>query len=295
MSRVSSRSAEEKCLSSVVFEQIRHEMEEMRSSSKAELLKSWDEIERLEDEKVELKNHNLKLANLLRASMEREEALSRQVEELQQQVRQHTENDRPNLGLLLSANRNSNGSHSARSVCSGISNVTMSTEADDEIPSPTEMPCGEQESEERWNWYVNGTYSLIQAEKERLENEFMLRKQDMEFENQELIENWKTDDENGDEVPQSMEETRQIHIETLEQLLHQLKAHDSRASQREVDHKQQIRTLKKELYSKGKYIIKLNNKMNEYKSYIEDLTSALERIRLSQRPIADMRAQEAAC
>lgn len=263
----------------------------MRSSSKAELLKSWDEIERLEDEKVDLKYHNQTLAKLLRASMEREEALNRQVEELQQQVRQHAENERPNLRLLLSSGQISHGSISSRSLCSVESNVTTSTDGASEIDSPTVMTCGQKENAPRWNWYVNRKGSHIPEEKERLENEFKLRNHDLELEYQEIIEEWKAKVASGDVVLQSMEHVCQVHIETLEQLIQQLNEHDSRAKQREVDLKQKIRKLKKELYSKGKYISKQNEKMDEYKSYIEDLTSALERIHLSQLHMAKTHTQ----
>ena len=57
-------------------------MEELRSSTKAEVLKAWAEVERVEDEKVEILDRNLYLLNQLRASAERERALERQVEEL---------------------------------------------------------------------------------------------------------------------------------------------------------------------------------------------------------------------
>lgn len=272
-------SLEEKCEPSVIIEQLRREMEEMRSSSKAELLKAWDEIERLEDEKVDLKNHNLTLANLLQASMEREKALNCQVEELQEQVRQHAENERPNRRLQLSNTRHAHGSISARSVCSVESyDTTSSTEGISEMSSPIVMPCGHHESAPRWNWYASRKGSNIQEEKERLENEFLVRKHDMEVEYQEIIEEWKAKVASGDVMLQCMEQARQIHIDTLEQLMDQLKEHDSRASKREVDLKQKIRMLKRELYSKAKYVIKQNEKMDEYKSYIEDLTSELERI-----------------
>lgn len=67
-------------------EHTRCSMEELRTSTRAELLRAWAEVERVEDEKMEIVDRNLDLLSQLRESSDRERALERQVEELKKLV-----------------------------------------------------------------------------------------------------------------------------------------------------------------------------------------------------------------
>jgi cell division FtsZ-interacting protein ZapD len=67
-------------------EHTRCSMEELRTSTRAEILRAWAEVERVEDEKIEIVDRNLDLLSQLRESSDRERALERQVEELKKLV-----------------------------------------------------------------------------------------------------------------------------------------------------------------------------------------------------------------
>ena len=267
--------------SSEAYEKIRCEMEELRSASRAELLKSWDDMERVEDEKHELVIRNWELASELDTVVLSELALVRQVNELKQQLGQVDEDECEGW--------KSNGRGSARSVFSFAECVG-------EEQPPATVPSVRQQYPPCWTWNINRRSPRLQEEKERLEDDLHHRLDDMEREreliiakwvkkvscrdelfdqlekefsrqfeererqNQRIIEGWKEREASGVLMLKRTEQVHRINIEMLDQL------------------QRQVRTLEKKLHSKEKYISKQNDKMNEYESYIEDLTSELELI-----------------
>ena len=257
-------------------------MEELRSSLKAELLKSWDEIERLEDEKDELRIHNRELSAQLDEAHMSKGALMRQVNELQQQLGQ-TEYVNEREGW------NSDGMGSAHSVCSCtecVAEEQSSTSAT--FVGWDNPPCQKRN--------INTGLSLRREEKERLKDGLDLLLEEMERERQNIIERVEKQacrDEFSrqleDKVTSQFEESERqnkrivaVWKESPTQMLqHAGQAHQSST---ETLHQlqRQIRKLKKKSNSRAQYIVKQNSKMNDYKSYIEDLTSELERIYRSQ-------------
>ena len=253
------------CARAESYEQIRFQMEELRSSSKAELLKAWAEIEQLEDEKNELERHQISLTNLLQASTDREDALQRQVETLLEreelQHRQPTarfarENPKPNHTNRNNQLWNSKGLESAGSSCSTLSMDSMRTDSfwescdpvmgDPKPRSSSEIPSG-------WKWIdIQRTFWRQRAQR-RMESQ-VPRKQQDNFS--------KADDKiqvaRAHAQLQSMEEGRQRQMESMEQILHQLQVLDSYAHPNEVA-KQEI-------------------KINDFKTCIQRLPSDLEQI-----------------
>lgn len=289
-------------------------MEELRSSSRAEVLKAWAEVERVEDEKVEILDRNLELLSELRTSADRERGLQRQVEELRKclseqrvgAVVEDSKKSNQNLRLFLTNNnafRKNGGDKSGheqgaseRSISSWstinstkVANIGCGTR--DSISSVLSVQDAHQEIRHRWVWdsttNTTGDSLLYQkGDNKKLQNEI----NNVEREKQNLIAEFKMQASFRESVLQSMDQTRKIQGETIEQLRKQLKTQEYYAYQKEVTMKQEIHNLTKKLQEKRKYISKQYAKLKECRSCITDLSAELERIhRASQTSRDDAR------
>lgn len=293
----SSSSLEGSSCSSCEEDQLRIELEELRTSTKTELLKSWAEIELLEDEKEQVVDRNMDLLCELEASREREQALKLQVRNLQQRLGEEPADQQQHpLGLRAFLGRKS----SSRSICSSksigastcmtsaSSSKEFSYQADDHDMGSSFSSIGRRDSGSHatpgWTWPAKRRNSMVAAaEKERIESEFMYQLRDLEQEKKELIAKWETKLDCSQSVLESMEQSRQIQGETLAQLQKQLKLQDNLAQERETELRDCIYSLRKKLHEKRKYITKQQDKMKEYRDYIIDLTAELEKTGVAKR------------
>lgn len=287
MSRRTSLSSFEESFSSLGDDQLRQELEELRTSTRTELLKSWAEIEELEDEKEQVVERNLDLLCELEASREREEVLRLQVKHLLHKLGEEPADEHKPTGLraFLGRRPSSGGKSSSRSITSQKSSGTnlttsLSDNSDQHLDlDATHSPRSvlQRENSLVWAWGAKRRGSVAAEEKERIENEFMFQLRDMEQEKRELIAKWETKLDCSKSVLESMEQGRKIQGETLDQLRKQLKYQHHQSQEREQQVKACVYALRKKLHEKRKFITKQQEKMKEYRDYINDLTAELEK------------------
>jgi chromosome segregation ATPase len=290
----SSSSLEGSC-SSFDEEQLRIELEELRTSTRTELLKSWAEIEVLEDEKEQVVDRNMDLICELESSREREQALQLQVQSLQQRLGEEPrdQHQHPSMGLRAFLGRKSSSRSSLCSSRSSGASTCMNAQSfskdysdcadhqqeDGSVCSSSINPRDSDSHGLGWSWAAKTrrTSMAATAEKERIESEFMYQLRDLEQEKKELVATWETKLNCSQSVLESIEQSRQIQGETLVQLQNQLELQDNLAQERGTELRDCICSLRKKLHEKRKYIKRQQDEIKEYRDYINDLTAELEK------------------
>lgn len=229
---------------------LRREMEEIRCSSRGELLRAWEEMEQLEDEKDDLKAENFGLKHELEAARKREEELLEKIKALEAGTTSNT-----NIGK-----KQTGGGKGKRD---GRRSFTFGTFNSDKSLSLESL----QDSKR----------SLI-SDKEMLEQQMARRVELIEKEREEMENEWKYKLQCRELVLDSLEKTTVIQGESIEKLQQQLDEQDKDKNSREEKMKRRIKELNQKVDEKRKIIAKQEKKMRRFRSYIEDLTGELQRV-----------------
>lgn len=283
--------------SSSLEESLRCQIEKLRVSTREEMLKSWAEVEQLQREKEDSVERNLELACQLRQSKEREEELQQEVIDLKRRLGDPIAGEAKGLRAFMTRqeSKRSNNPRDSRSISTRSIDTSSTTEHSSEsniemsgmsLPPPKRgiqregskrQGLLQREGSLRFSWPNNNSRnSLLAAEKERLESEFITQINEMEREKEELLVEMRTKVVCRDSVLESMEHTQKAQGETLERLREDLKHQDRRAREREDELSDQIHGLKKKLKEKRKVIADQRNRLKDFKTHIDDLTSRLE-------------------
>jgi HAMP domain-containing protein len=247
--------------------------ERERSEMKAELLNAWDQIEQLHDEREEVVERNLVLVCEVEAARQREEHLRWELCRLRQKMEQqklgHEANEGSQSSLKGLQRRGSITSVSSTASCSSRTYL-----------GDSERSSHDEQSEGRWFW-KRSSYSLVE-EKERLETEFSEKLADIEREKEDFISEFETRLKIREALLEEMQKTKQIQDETLDELCRELKIQQQASRDVERKYQDEIVHLKKKLKAMDRYILKQDAKMDDYRSYIEDLTTEMERVYCSK-------------
>lgn len=221
---------------------LRREMEEIRSSSKGELLKAWAEMEELEDQKDDLLAENLALRDELDSARRREDELIKQLQSSQEGSQ--------------SSNKNKNNRHPFT------------------FRSPSTRSLESQDSTDT----QRSRRKRVISEREKIEKEFMSQVQDLEQEKEELVNEWQYKLQCRELVLDSLEKTTIIQGESMEKLRQQLEEQNDDAQNREETLQKRMAELNRKVEEKRKIIAKQDKKMRKYRDYIEELTSELQNL-----------------
>mmetsp|Transcript_10676 Transcript_10676/g.16352 ORF Transcript_10676/g.16352 Transcript_10676/m.16352 type:complete len:300 (-) Transcript_10676:144-1043(-) len=229
---------------------LRREMEEIRSCNQQELLKAWEEVEQLVDEKDELMHENEALTTELMAARKREDVQIKKLKEAEEaQDAQVCNSAGSNIRALLGGSK----PNTRRSFTSGIHDMM-----EDALQNPSKKK--------------------ILAEREKVEKEFFNQVQDLEQEKEELVNEWKSKVECREKVLESLEKTTMIQGESIARLRKQLERQGDVSKDRVEAMEQKLEELAQKVKDKNKVITKQEKKMDKYRDYIEDLSSELQRL-----------------
>jgi len=235
---------------------LRREMEEIRCSSRGELLRAWEEMEQLEDEKDDLKAENFGLKHELEAARKREEELLEKIKALEAGT------NNSSIGK-----KKTGGGKGKRD---GRRSFTFGT-----FNSDKSIPLESLQDSKR---------SLI-SDKEMLEHQIASKVELIAQEREELENEWKYKLQCRELVLDSLEKTTVIQGESIEKLQKRLDEQDEDKNNKEEEMKRKIKELNKKIDEKRKIIAKQEKKMRRFRSYIEDLTGELQRVADEDRGI----------
>jgi len=255
-------------------DELRQEMEEIRSSAEDELLKAWAEVEELYDEKEELLEFNGRLVLQLQLAREREESLLTQLRNIQS-IDSETGNRR------INNNHNSKGP---------IVNFLSSLAVKDKIL---------RSSSERTIDTANTTVSEISESLEEslrieqsnfgifgfspIEESSCSKRERVEKEKQELFSEFQCKLKCREIVLDSLEQTSIQQEENLKNLRIKIIEQNADARSREQAQRQQMTKLNDKIKEKGKVITKQEQRIKKYRDYIEYLSSELRRVVTEQK------------
>mmetsp|Transcript_17881 Transcript_17881/g.26496 ORF Transcript_17881/g.26496 Transcript_17881/m.26496 type:complete len:279 (-) Transcript_17881:159-995(-) len=251
---------------------LRIQLLSLQESTKKALMKSWAEVEELQQENTEYLERNRVLEQELEASKRREEKLAREVESLKARLGEGVINS-PTSTSSAVENGNNEGSNNklGRFLSKGTSEKLRS----DELSRSGHSIDVSMKSAPELNFWQSRRGS---RDAQKLEEELLLQMKDLEEEKKRVIAEWQVKLECRDTAIHHMETATKLQHEDLEHLRMSLEDALNHNSELEHIHAKQLHAYKKKVHEKKKVIVRQADKLKEMQEYIEDITAELEKV-----------------
>jgi len=274
----------------ILNNELRREMEEIRSSIEGKILKAWAEVEELHDEREELLDINSRLLHQLQLAKAKEESLLKQLRNIQTD---DIQTDDSQTGSSRSKN-NDNAKWPIVNIRSLLTvkdkNPKTSCERTIDTADTTDSETSFFKNHETYNQKPESDEASSRTEKSNfgmfgwppIEKSSCSKSKRVEKEKSELISKLQCKLKGREIVSDSLEQTSFQQEENLKILQNQIIEQNADARSREQAQRRQMTELECRIEGKGKLIAKQEQRIKKYLDYIECLSSELRQVVVEQ-------------